>query len=124
MAGPISPGNYFETWMQDAWKKLPRGVEVEGNHRPKPGRSVFYATTGTPTRIDVLQNASDADGDRLTARLVQGPEHGTMIPNPDGSFTYTPPPKGTGKVDFSYVVSDGMAESEPGKAIINIAAPD
>ena len=38
----------------------------------------------------VLRNDSDANGDALTASLVQGPLHGTLALNADGTFTYTP----------------------------------
>src|SRR5213075_3203231 len=38
----------------------------------------------------VLDNDTDVDGDPLTAVLVNGPAHGTLSLNSDGSFTYTP----------------------------------
>ncbi|MGH2627191.1 MAG: Ig-like domain-containing protein, partial [Anaerolineales bacterium] len=40
----------------------------------------------------VLANDSDAEGDALTASLVRGPNQGTVILQPDGSFVYTPLP--------------------------------
>ena len=38
----------------------------------------------------VLTNDTDIDGDPLTAVLVSGPANGTVILNPDGSFSYQP----------------------------------
>jgi len=55
----------------------------------------------------VLANASDPDGDTLTASLVNGPANGTVNLNADGSFTYTPNLDFNGTDSFSYQVSDG-----------------
>jgi hypothetical protein len=44
----------------------------------------------TTVKINVLANDSDAEGDMLTATLVTGPQHGTLVKNADGSFSYTP----------------------------------
>src|SRR5207248_1389748 len=38
----------------------------------------------------VLANDTDPEGDTLTAVLDNGPAHGTLTLNPDGSFLYTP----------------------------------
>lgn len=27
--GPVNPGNYFEPWQTEAWKKLPVGVQLK-----------------------------------------------------------------------------------------------
>jgi len=57
----------------------------------------------------VLENDSDANGDPLTAVLVDGPA-GLML-NPDGSFSYVPAAGWAGTVSFSYQASDGTALS-------------
>jgi VCBS repeat-containing protein len=67
---------------------------------------VIAATAG------VLVNDSDVDGDTLQATLDVGPEHGTLIFNPDGSFTYTPDENYHGPDSFTYRVGDGNATSE------------
>ncbi len=38
----------------------------------------------------MLGSDTDADGDPLTAELVDGPSHGTLTLQPDGSFLYQP----------------------------------
>ena len=55
----------------------------------------------------VLLNASDPDGDTLSAELVGDVIAGTLVLNPDGSFSYTPNP-GTMADSFTYVASDGQ----------------
>ncbi|MCA9214313.1 MAG: tandem-95 repeat protein, partial [Planctomycetales bacterium] len=56
----------------------------------------------------VLQNDSDADGDALTVKLVEGTTNGTLNLNSDGSFTYTPNANYFGDDQFTYLVSDGV----------------
>ncbi|HET7862982.1 MAG TPA: tandem-95 repeat protein, partial [Burkholderiaceae bacterium] len=58
-----------------------------------------------------LQGAADVDGDALTTRIVTGPSHGTLLLNADGSYTYAAGADYFGSDSFSYVVSDGQAES-------------
>ena len=55
----------------------------------------------------VLANDTDADGDALTARLMEDVEHGTLTLNADGSFTYTPDEAFVGDDAFVYVAEDG-----------------
>src|SRR5213075_887586 len=47
-------------------------------------------TTLTVVAPGVLANDSDIDGDPITAILLDGPTHGTLSLNSDGSFSYTP----------------------------------
>jgi len=61
--------------------------------------------TGTGQTVDVPNV--------LTAVLVQGPSHGDVDLNQDGSFTYTPDAEFSGTDTFYYRASDGSAESDP-----------
>ncbi len=67
------------------------------------------ATTAEDTSVsgNVLANDTDADGDALTAALVTGPAHGTLVLNADGSFSYAPGLNFNGADSFIYQVSDG-----------------
>src|SRR5207249_541481 len=47
----------------------------------------------------------------LTAIVLTGPDNGTLILNPDGSFTYTPNTDFTGTDSFTYMANDGTNDS-------------
>lgn len=49
----------------------------------------------------ILVNGSDPDGDKLEARLVEGPKHGKLKLVEDGSFEYKPEKNYDGKDGFS-----------------------
>jgi len=51
--------------------------------------------------------ATDANGDVLTYRLGDGPAHGTLVFNADGTYKYTPTAGFIGADAFSYLVNDG-----------------
>lgn len=101
-------------------------------------RTANTAPTGTPDTFDatedetlnvpapgVLGNDSDPEGDKMTALLFTEPQHGDVILNPDGSFSYTPDPNYFGQDTFVYRASDGVASSANTTVTINIAdAPD
>lgn len=55
----------------------------------------------------VLANDADPNGDALTAVLVDGPAHGTLKLNADGSFEYLGARDYNGADSFSYRASDG-----------------
>jgi hypothetical protein len=59
----------------------------------------------------VLQDAYDADGDKMTAQLISGPADGTLTLNSDGSFKYTPNEGFSGTDSFTIVISDGIKQS-------------
>jgi VCBS repeat-containing protein len=61
----------------------------------------------------VLGNDVDPDGDPMTATLVDGPTHGTLVLNADGSFTYTPDANYGGSDSFTYTASDGTETTDP-----------
>ena len=84
-------------------------------------------TTNEDTALNVaapglLGNDHDADGDSLTAILVSSPSSGTLLLNPDGSFTYAPAANFNGSDSFTYKISDGTVESAPATVTIAITA--
>lgn len=71
----------------------------------------------------VLANDEDKDGDTLTVRLLSPVSHGTLTLQPDGGFSYVHD-GGSSPIDsFSYVASDGKADSPSATASISITEP-
>jgi hypothetical protein len=69
----------------------------------------------------VLGNDTDADGDTLVAVLLSGgPAHGSLDFHSDGSFSYTPETGFAGIDQFTYLVTDRQAESNPATATIHV----
>jgi VCBS repeat-containing protein len=85
------------------------------NEAPIAFADVFYTFQLTKldltSLIGVLGNDYDDDGDTLTAQLISGVGHGTLLLRTDGSFLYDPVDVFTGTVTFTYRVSDGAAFS-------------
>jgi len=80
-----------------------------------------YETTLTVAAPGVLANDSDPEGRALTAALVEGPDHGTLTLNTNGSFTYTPATSYNGPDSFTYTASDGTLVSAPVMVSITVA---
>jgi VCBS repeat-containing protein len=78
-------------------------------------------TVGAST--GVLANASDADGDTLSASLVagSGPTHGELTLNGDGSFIYTPNTGYVGPDSFQYKANDGVQSSAAATVTLTVA---
>ncbi len=70
----------------------------------------------------VLGNDTDPNGDTLTAVLLDGPDHGTLTFNPDGSFTYTPAADYNGLDSFTYRASDGALPSNAATVSLTVTA--
>ncbi|MBV9124609.1 MAG: tandem-95 repeat protein, partial [Planctomycetes bacterium] len=68
----------------------------------------------------VLANDIDVAHDPLTVNLVQGPAHGSLTLNPQGSFSYVPQAGFTGTDTFSYQASDGLAVSNPATVTLRV----
>ncbi|MEP1261530.1 MAG: Ig-like domain-containing protein, partial [Rhizobiaceae bacterium] len=65
------------------------------------------ATTPEDTPVSGVISMSDADGDSLTASGGDGPDHGSVSVNSDGSWTYTPELNFEGSDSFTIIVDDG-----------------
>ena len=74
----------------------------------------FTTETGSPVGGDLLANDSDPDGDNISINVipVTVPSTGTLVINPNGTFTFTPAPNFTGEENFEYkVCDDGRPQS-------------
>jgi hypothetical protein len=73
----------------------------------------------------ILGNDFDPDGNSLTAILVSGPLRGTLLGFlPDGKFWYRPETGFVGTVELSYLVTDGILQSNIATVRIVVAVPD
>jgi hypothetical protein len=104
-------------------------VEVtSAGNRPPVAVSDTYsvdagATLTVPAR-GVLNNDSDPDGDVITAQEFSAPGHGTLTPNTDGSFSYTPSAGYSGTDSFTYKAKDVSLLSNAATVAITVnAAP-
>jgi VCBS repeat-containing protein len=70
----------------------------------------------------VLANDTDVDSATLSASRVTGPANGTLMLNPNGSFSYTPNANYNGTDSFTYKAGDGSANSQPVTVTINVAS--
>ncbi|OED78814.1 polymer-forming cytoskeletal family protein [Vibrio cyclitrophicus ZF65] len=55
----------------------------------------------------LLSQASDVDGDELTASNLSAGDNATVVDNGDGTFTVTPDADFNGNIDLSFDISDG-----------------
>jgi hypothetical protein len=88
----------------------------------------FYSTIqNVPVGVGapgVLTNDSTgASGGALTAQLVAGPAHGSLLLSTNGSFTYTPVSNYFGADGFTYQVSDGVSTSATSTVTIQVTQP-
>ncbi|MCF6391655.1 cadherin-like domain-containing protein, partial [Mycobacterium sp. MBM] len=90
------------------------------NDTPVTAGDTFTTDEDTVLTGNVLTNDSDIDGDALTATLVDGPAHGTLTLNTDGSFTYTPNADFNGADSFTYTATDGTATSSVATVSITV----
>ncbi len=89
---------------------------INVNALPNPVDDVFVTNEDTA----VTGSVADADpGDGSATYVVTvAPAHGSLLFNPDGSFTYTPNPDFNGTDSFTYRVTDANGDS--GMAIATI----
>jgi VCBS repeat-containing protein len=70
----------------------------------------------------VLANDTDAEGNVLTAKLINSVANGSLSLNANGSFTYTPKANYFGSDSFTYRVSDGSLDSGVATVTIDVKA--
>jgi hypothetical protein len=87
-------------------------IKQTDNHAPTASSLRVKLDRNTQVTLDLLENASDPDGDTLTVRIVTSPRHGRLVANPDdGTYTYIPDEDYIGEDSFTYKVNDGKLDS-------------
>lgn len=74
--------------------------------------AVFQSVLTVNAAEGLLANDSDIENDPLSAVLVSSTAHGTLVLNPDGSFTYSPAAGYFGSDSFTYRCFDGTDFTE------------
>jgi VCBS repeat-containing protein len=95
---------------------------ADGSSGALTGQVAFDSTNPLPA--GVLANDTDPNaGTTLTATLVTNPAHGTVVLNPDGSFSYAPAPGFIGTDSFTYQANDGSFSSNVVSVTLTVASP-
>ncbi|GAL38278.1 T1SS secreted agglutinin RTX [Vibrio maritimus] len=96
---------------QGATAETTAGVEVIAvNDAPVSGDLAYSVDEDgsiTLTQEQLLSQASDVDGDDLTAANLSAGDNATVTANEDGSFTITPDADFNGDIDLNFDISDG-----------------
>lgn len=91
------------------------------NPAPTAGHDFFNGNEDTNISGSVTANDQDPDGDAVTYAVASGPAHGTLIFNPNGTFTYTPAPNYNGTDTFTYRIIDAQGEEATATVTLTIA---
>ncbi|ANL45813.1 serralysin-like metalloprotease domain-containing protein [Rhizobium phaseoli] len=78
-------------------------------------------TPYTISTADLLAGFSDVDGDQLSVSGLTA-NHGALVNNNNGTWTFTPDANYNGPVSLSYTVTDGHGGSVPASQTLTLAA--
>ncbi len=97
-------------------------VEIHQANPNSSDISFDLRLSGSVGETGVLSNDTDADGDTLTASLVDAPSNGIVELNADGSLHYFPNINFSGTDTFTYRASDGSLQSNLATVTLNVTA--
>jgi large repetitive protein len=100
--------------------------EPADNTAPVPGYDSLATVEDTSLAVNaaaLLANDFDADGDQLSVIVAEEPANGTLVLNPNGTYTYTPDAGFTGIDTFTYVAYDGTTNSDEASVNITVGVP-
>src|SRR6266568_459148 len=95
---------------------------VSVNDAPVASDASLTTKNNATLLVDPRTFATDVDSTVLTTQIVTGPTHGTLAPNADGTYTYTPTAGFVGADSFRYTVSDGQLTSNQATVNISVTA--
>jgi Tol biopolymer transport system component len=94
------------------------------NHAPTAVVDSATVNYGAPTKLSVLTNDIDPDGDPLTISSVTAGAHGTTVKNSDNTITYTATAGYVGPDSFQYMATDGRGGVSTAAVTLNVQAPE
>ena len=128
--GPSTSDSFlFEVYDGTSTSNALVTITITGLPTPPPppaANGAPIANNGTVTTdfeepISGNVSGSDPDGDPLSFSLVSGTANGTLVFNPDGSFTYTPNAGFDGSDSFTFIANDGTDDSNIATFTINVS---
>jgi hypothetical protein len=124
-AGYVGPDVFFYHPSSAPQLTTPVDIDVV-DAKPVAVDDAYVAVGGAPLRISppgVLANDLDADGDLLTAAMVDGPSHGSVTLNSNGGLRYTPDAGFDGIDSLSYRAWDGAKWSNTATVTVTVLDP-
>ncbi|MDD2272161.1 MAG: Ig-like domain-containing protein [Desulfuromonadaceae bacterium] len=100
-------------------------TSLDSNPAPVAVNDSYSTSANTPLNQvapGVLSNDSAPAGTTLTAQLVNGPSHGTLTLNSNGSFVYIPLANYVGSDSFTYLANDGTTSSNTATVTVSVTA--
>ena len=80
----------------------------------------YVINEDTPLVGNVLDNDNHPGGDPMTVVWMDGPAHGVLATDDNGSFTYTPELNYFGNDTFTYKLTDGLFDSALATVVITV----
>ena len=135
--GEVVPSEWQRTAPAAGWYSLTLGEDQLlvgkdfGNRRTNrpptaiaDAYSVYEDGILTVPAPGVLANDVEPDGQPLSVVLVDGPLHGTLILQANGSFQYLPNVNYNGADQFTYQANDGELDSNPATVTLTVVPVD
>jgi VCBS repeat-containing protein len=94
------------------------------NDAPVAVNDAAITTQNTSTKLEVLANDSDVDGDTLTISAVSTPNNGMVYINADHTIIYIPLPGFYGVETFVYTASDGYGGTDQATVTLTVVRVD
>ncbi|NRD22525.1 tandem-95 repeat protein [Winogradskyella litoriviva] len=101
----LNPGNYSITILDSNNCTITVPVEILINCTDAIA-DINNTYVNLPVSGNVLTNDEDFEGDNQTVTANTNPANGSVVMNPDGSYTYTPNPGFIGQDTFQYTICD------------------
>lgn len=115
---------YLPIYANKVDKAATMTISIRGKEDKAPVAEDFALETYKNLPNTATLKAEDPEGSALTYTLVRAPRRGTVVINPDGTFTYTPKKNKVGTDSFTFTATDETGNvSRQATVTINILKP-